>query len=236
LSADSAAATAAIAAKAAMAAMAAAESMPAAAMPAEELAARAGGLAWLLFDVDGVLTDGRLIYGADGEQWKVFDARDGLGLKLAQRDGLKVGLLSGRESRALETRAQELGVDALVMNRSDKHAAFGEFLGAQATTAARVAYLGDDLVDLPVLLACGLSFAPADAVPDVRRRVHHVLSRPGGRAAAREMVEVVLRARGAWDRLIAGFLRPAAGAGPPAPEGGPGAAARPAKPDPAGST
>jgi 3-deoxy-D-manno-octulosonate 8-phosphate phosphatase (KDO 8-P phosphatase) len=179
------------------------------ALAAEALQARAAGLDWLLFDVDGVLTDGRLIYGADGEQWKVFDARDGLGLKLAQRDGLKVGLLSGRESRALEARAQELGVDTLVMNRSDKHAAFGEFLSAQATTAGRVAYLGDDLVDLPVLLACGLSFAPADAAPDVRRRVHHVLSRPGGRAAAREMVEVVLRARGAWDRLIATFLRPA---------------------------
>jgi 3-deoxy-D-manno-octulosonate 8-phosphate phosphatase (KDO 8-P phosphatase) len=185
---------------------------PSLALAAEELAARAAGLAWLLFDVDGVLTDGRLIYGADGEQWKVFDARDGLGLKLAQRDGLKVGLLSGRESRALETRAQELGVDALLMHRPDKHAAFGEFLSVQATTAGRVAYLGDDLVDLPVLLACGLSFAPADAVPDVRRRVHHVLSRPGGRAAAREMVEVVLRARGAWDRLIAAFLRPAGGA------------------------
>jgi 3-deoxy-D-manno-octulosonate 8-phosphate phosphatase (KDO 8-P phosphatase) len=180
-----------------------------AALPAAALAARAAGLAWLLFDVDGVLTDGRLLYGADGEQWKLFDVRDGLGLKLAQRDGLKVGLLSGRESRALEMRAQELGVDALVMNRNDKGAAFGELLRAQATTADRVAYLGDDLVDLPVLLACGLSFAPADAVPEVRCRVHHVLARPGGRAAAREMVETVLRARGAWDRLIAGFLRPA---------------------------
>jgi 3-deoxy-D-manno-octulosonate 8-phosphate phosphatase (KDO 8-P phosphatase) len=184
----------------------------AAALAPEELAARAAGLAWLLFDVDGVFTDGRLIYGADGEQWKVFDVRDGLGLQLAQRDGLKVGLLSGRESRALETRAQEIGVDALVANRSDKHAAFGEFLSDQATTAERVAYLGDDLVDLPVLLACGLSFAPADAVPDVRCRVHHVLSRPGGRAAAREMVELVLRARGSWERLIAPFLRPAGSA------------------------
>jgi 3-deoxy-D-manno-octulosonate 8-phosphate phosphatase (KDO 8-P phosphatase) len=182
-----------------------------AALSAAALAERAAGLAWLLFDVDGVLTDGRLVYGADGEQWKVFDVRDGQGLKLAQRDGLKVGLLSGRESRALEARALEIGVDALVMNRADKAAAFGEFLGAHATTAGRVAYMGDDLVDLPVLLACGLSFAPADAVPEVGSRVHHVLSRPGGRGAVREMVEVVLRARGAWDRLIAGYLRPAPG-------------------------
>lgn len=181
----------------------------AAAPRAGSLEARAAELDWLLFDVDGVLTDGRLLYGADGEQWKVFDVRDGLGLKLAQRAGLKVGLLSGRESRALEGRAQEIGVDALVMNRPDKGAAFREFLDAHATEARRVAYLGDDLVDLPVLLACGLSFAPADAVPEVRERVHHVLDRPGGRAAAREMVEVVLRARGAWDGLVAEFLAPA---------------------------
>ena len=176
---------------------------------AKSLEARAAELDWLLFDVDGVLTDGRLLYGADGEQWKVFDVRDGIGLRLAQRAGLKVGLLSGRQSRALEARAQELGVDALIMHRDDKAAAFGELLGAHATAAARVAYMGDDLVDLPVLLACGLSFAPADAVPDVRSRVHHVLSRPGGRGAVREMVELVLRARGAWDRLLVSYLQPA---------------------------
>jgi len=154
-----------------------------------------------------VLTDGRLLYGADGEAWKVFDVRDGLGLKLAQRAGLKVGLLSGRQSRALETRAQEIGVDALIMGRADKGAAFRDFLAAHGTAAGRVGYLGDDLVDLPVLLACGLSFATADAVPDVRSRVHHVLTCRGGRAAAREMVEIVLRARGAWERLLADFLR-----------------------------
>jgi 3-deoxy-D-manno-octulosonate 8-phosphate phosphatase (KDO 8-P phosphatase) len=177
--------------------------------PAADLPARAAALDWLLLDVDGVLTDGSLVYGADGEQWKVFDVHDGIGLKLAQRDGLKVGLLSGRQSRALEARALEIGVDALIMHRDDKAAAFAEFLAAHATTAGRIAYMGDDLVDLPVLLACGLSFAPADAVADVRGRVDHVLSRPGGRGAVREMVEMVLRARGAWDRLIAAYLRPA---------------------------
>ena len=174
-----------------------------------DLPARAAALDWLLFDVDGVLTDGRLVYGADGEQWKIFDVHDGIGLKLAQRDGLKVGLLSGRQSRALEARALEIGVDALIMHRDDKAVAFAEFLTAHSTAAGRVAYMGDDLVDLPVLLACNLSFAPADAVPDVRSRVDHVLSRPGGRGAVREMVEILLRARGAWDGLVAGYLRPA---------------------------
>ena len=176
---------------------------------AAPLAARAAALEWLLFDVDGVLTDGRLIYGADGEQWKVFDVRDGLGFQLARRAGLKVGLLTGRAGAALEARALELGVDALLTNRTDKRSAFRGFLSAQATTAERVGYLGDDLVDLPVLLACGLSCAPADAAPEVRARVHHVLERPGGRAAAREMVELVLRARGSWDAVLAGYLEPA---------------------------
>jgi 3-deoxy-D-manno-octulosonate 8-phosphate phosphatase (KDO 8-P phosphatase) len=176
---------------------------------ARSLEARAAELDWLLFDVDGVLTDGRLLYGADGERWKIFDVRDGLGIQLARRAGLKVGLLTGRENRALEGRAQEIGVDLLLMSRHDKRVAFREFLKAQATEARRVAYLGDDLVDLPVLLACGLSFAPADAVPDVRDRVDQVLTRPGGRAAAREMVEIVLRARGAWEALLADFLAPA---------------------------
>ena len=175
----------------------------------DALAARARAIDWLLFDVDGVLTDGGLTYGADGESSKVFDVRDGLGFKLAQRAGLKIALLTGREGRALEARAQELGVDALVMNRVDKRTAFRELLAARRTTAERVAALGDDLVDLPVLLACGLSFAPADAMPDVLSRVHRVLARPGGRSAAREMIEVVLRARGAWDALLAPFLVPA---------------------------
>jgi 3-deoxy-D-manno-octulosonate 8-phosphate phosphatase (KDO 8-P phosphatase) len=175
----------------------------------EVVEALAVDLQWLLFDVDGVLTDGRLYYGSQGEEWKCFDVRDGFGLKLAQRDGLKIGLLSGRECPALVRRAEEMEVDALVMNRLDKATAFHEILAAHSTTAARVAYMGDDIVDLPVLLTCGLSFAPADAAADVRSRVHHVLTQPGGRGAAREMVEIVLRARGSWDRLLADFLPPA---------------------------
>ena len=173
-----------------------------------ELAERARQLEWLLLDVDGVFTDGRLLYGAGGEEWKIFDVRDGLAVRLAQRAGLKVGILSGRESRALAVRAREMGVDALIMDRADKREAFAEFLAAQGTEAARVAYLGDDLLDLPVMRRCALSFAPADAVAEVRQRVDRVLARPGGRAAVREMVELVLRARGDWDGLIAPYLEP----------------------------
>lgn len=172
----------------------------------EALAERARALEWLLFDVDGVFTDGRLVYGPAGEEHKVFHVRDGLGLKLAQKAGLKVGILSGRISEALRFRAGELGMDALVMDRSDKEPAFDEFLMSQDTAPERVAYLGDDLLDLPVLCRCGLSFAPADAVAEVRERVGRVLLRRGGDGVVREMCEVVLHARGQWEELIAPYL------------------------------
>jgi 3-deoxy-D-manno-octulosonate 8-phosphate phosphatase (KDO 8-P phosphatase) len=172
----------------------------------DELAQRARSLDWLLFDVDGVFTDGRLLYGAGGEQLKVFHVRDGLGLRLAQQAGLKVGILSGRGSAALDFRARELGIDALIQERSDKDAAFAEFLAERDTAPERVAYLGDDLLDLPVMRRCALSFAPADAVLEVRERADRVLASPGGGAVVRELCELILRARGDWDGLVARWL------------------------------
>lgn len=174
--------------------------------PHADLAFRARHLTWLLFDVDGVLTDGRLFYGTRGETTKVFDVRDGLGMKMAQRDGLKVGILSGRGNEALEFRARELGLDALFMNRGDKAATFDGFLREHAVEPAQIAYAGDDLPDLPVLLRCGLSFCPADARPELRERVDVVLATRGGEGAARELCEWVLRARGRWDGLVAEYL------------------------------
>lgn len=167
---------------------------------------RAKRLHWLLFDVDGVLNDGKLIFSGEGEQLKTFHVRDGLGFKLAQRQGLKVGILSGRRSAALKRRVRDLGLDDLTMDRSDKGTAFDEFLERVHTTADRVGYAGDDLHDLPVLVRCGLSFAPADADPEVRSRVHRVLDLPGGRGVAREIVRLVLEARGEWARVLEKFL------------------------------
>jgi 3-deoxy-D-manno-octulosonate 8-phosphate phosphatase (KDO 8-P phosphatase) len=172
----------------------------------EALARHARALEWILLDVDGVLTDGRLIYGPEGEQWKTFDVRDGIGLKLAQKTGLKVGILSGRLSEALRFRAGELGLDALIMDRPEKASAFAEFLAAHSTAPEKVAYMGDDLLDLPVILRCGLSFAPSDAAPEVRERVTRVVGHRGGRGAVREMCEILLRARGDWEKLLATFL------------------------------
>ncbi len=175
-------------------------------LKAGELRLRAAALEWVVSDVDGVLTDGRLYYGPDGEAWKTFHVHDGLAFKLAQRAGLKVGVISARGGPALERRTEELGFDAVITRRQDKGTAFQELLAANGIRAEHVAYVGDDLVDLPVLLRCGLSFAPADAAPEVRDRVDHTLRRRGGQGAVREMIEWILRARGDWDDVVDAYL------------------------------
>ncbi len=170
-----------------------------------EFKARAARLEWLLFDVDGVLTDGRLYYTAQGEHLKIFYVRDGLAFRLAQRAGLRLGLLSGRRSNALERRAGELGFDAVFLGLGDKHAAFESFLQSYKTTPEQVAYVGDDLPDLLVLRRAALSFAPADAAPEVKAQVDWVLEQAGGRGAAREMIELILKARDVWDAAVARY-------------------------------
>lgn len=174
-------------------------------MDNELFARRARDLEWLLFDVDGVLTDGRLVYTRFGEEVKVFHVRDGLALKMAQKAGLKVGILSGRKSKALEVRSAELGLDLLLSGSRDKRRDFAAFVAEQGTAAGRVAYMGDDLPDLPVLGLCGLAFAPADAVAEVRGVVHRVVPQHGGQGAVREMIEQILKARADWHRLVSEF-------------------------------
>ena len=171
----------------------------------QEFARRALELEWLLCDVDGVLTDGGLYYDRRGHQLLRFNAKDGLGLQLAQQAGLRVGLFSGRAAAALDRRAAELGLDLCLSGITDKAAAFDDFLDRHSTEATRVAFLGDDLPDLMVLGRCGLAFAPADAVAEVRAVAHRVLEAGGGGGAAREAVEAILRARGAWQQTFARF-------------------------------
>ena len=164
-------------------------------LPEETFNHRAARLSWALFDVDGVLTDGRLIYGPSGQVWKAFDVKDGQGLKLLQRAGLQVGLLTGRDDEAVHHRAVDLGIDLLLTGQTDKDKAFTSFLAHNKVSENQVAFVGDDLPDLPVLQRCGLSFAPADAVEKVRQEVHVILGSAGGRGAVRQMAEMVLAGR-----------------------------------------
>jgi len=166
-----------------------------------ELDARARALQLLLFDVDGVLTDGVVTLHADGSESKGFFIRDGLALVWAQRAGLPVGFISGRRSDVTTRRAAELGIALVVQGRNDKQAAYADILAKRQLRDEQVAFMGDDLLDLPVLTRVGLSSAPADAAPEVLSRVHWISQHAGGRGAAGELIELVLRARGDWDKL-----------------------------------
>ncbi len=148
----------------------------------------------------------RLYFSADGELFKPFDAKDGLAIRAAASVGLKVGIVTARSSGAVERRARDLQFDRLVMGSSDKGESLDALLAQERLSREDVAYVGDDLPDLPAIARSGLSFAPADAAREVRERVDVVLTRPGGAGAVREMVELVLRARGEWETVVARYL------------------------------
>ncbi len=156
----------------------------------------------LLMDVDGVLTDGRLYYTEHGERVKVFSVHDGLGIRLLHRAGITTGVISGRESPALEKRLRELGIDEIFMGRSEKGEVLRSLLEKRGLSPEEVAFIGDDLVDIPVLREVGFPVTVASAPPEVQRVCVYVTMREGGRGALRELAELVLRLRGVHTRLV----------------------------------
>ena len=152
--------------------------------------------------MDGTLTDGGLYYGPQGEVLKRFGAQDGHGIILARRAGLDIAILTGRSSQIVESRARELGIDLVFQGRKDKKAGLQEVLSASGARIERVAYMGDDLNDLAALLSVQLSACPADACPDVASRVDFVSSKMGGHGAAREFLELILKAQNKWDEIL----------------------------------
>lgn len=167
---------------------------------------RARDIRLALFDVDGVLTDGRVRIHTDGSESKDFAIRDGIAMVWAQRAGIRIGFLSARLSATTPHRAAQLGVTLVYHGVSSKLAAYERILSDLALTDRAVAYMGDDVVDLAVLARVGLSAAPADAVDEVRTRVHVVTGAPGGGGAARELIERLLRAQGHWNGLVESYL------------------------------
>jgi 3-deoxy-D-manno-octulosonate 8-phosphate phosphatase (KDO 8-P phosphatase) len=168
-------------------------------MPVQD---HASAIRLLLFDVDGVLTDGAVHIHADGSESKAFHIRDGAALVWAQRAGLQVGLLSARSSQATAHRAAQLGIRIVSQGAARKAEAYERIIQQAAVGDAEVAYMGDDLLDLPVLARVGLSAAPADGAPEVKARVHWISPSNGGRGAARDLVELVMRAQGRWDAIV----------------------------------
>lgn len=174
--------------------------------PEQALAERASRVRLILFDVDGVLTDGKVLLHADGSESKVFDIKDGTGIVWALKLGLTVGLLSARSSAATAQRAAQLGITLVHQGVHSKLETFEQIADSLMLEEDEVAYMGDDILDLPVLLRVGLAAAPADAAADVRSRVHWVATASGGAGAARELIELIVRAQGRWDALLSSYL------------------------------
>jgi 3-deoxy-D-manno-octulosonate 8-phosphate phosphatase (KDO 8-P phosphatase) len=169
----------------------------------EALAARCRRLRLVLTDVDGVMTDGTVLFLPGGGEAKAFHVRDGIGVVLAQRAGLRVGILSGRTSEVVARRAEELGMAPVRQGLADKAAAFRDLLTEEGLAPYEVAFIGDDVNDLPVVREAGLSAAPADAPLEVRAEAYMVTDAGGGEGCLREFLEAILRARGDWDTLVA---------------------------------
>lgn len=160
----------------------------------------------LLLDVDGVLTDGRIIYDAQGVETKAFDVKDGHGLKLLQRSGVQVGIITGRQSEVVNVRARELGIDIVYQGAKDKLVPFAEILQKLRLATDEVAYMGDDLPDLPVLRRAGWAVAPADAVGEIKPYVDYVTNCPGGRGAVREVCDLLLQEIGLWSEVTSRYF------------------------------
>ena len=163
---------------------------------------KAKAIRLIVMDVDGVLTDGRIFYSAEGVESEAFFVRDGLGLRMAQQAGLLTAILTGRTSGAVLHRAKELGISEIHQGVLNKLEAYEILLQRYGLTDEVAAYVGDDLNDLPLLGRAGLSAAPADAAPEVRAKVAYVTTQAGGRGAVREVIDLILKAQSRWEELI----------------------------------
>lgn len=172
-------------------------------MKDEALAARCRGLKLILSDVDGVMTDGTVLLLPDGREGKAFHVRDGLGVALAHRAGLRTGVITGRTSETVSRRTAELEMTVVRQGVGDKGAELADILREEGLEAREIAYIGDDVNDLPVLTEVGLSAAPADAPMEVRLQAFMVMDARGGQGCLREFIEAILRARGDWDPVSA---------------------------------
>jgi len=160
----------------------------------------------LVLDVDGVLTDGRIILTASGEEIKAFHCRDGAGMRYWKRSGHRLAIITGRGSPAVLARAKELGVDAVRLNVHEKVSAFTEVLAEFGSTDRHAVVIGDDLMDLPLMRRCAFPVAVADAVEEVRQAASYVTSAAGGEGCVREVIELILKKAGKWQAILSRYL------------------------------
>lgn len=167
---------------------------------------RAAQIKLMIFDVDGILTDGSLHFGPDGEMMKTFNVLDGQGIKLLQQAGIATAIISARKSPIVSKRAADLDIAHLRQGIHDKKAAFLELLAELHIAPAECGFIGDDVIDLPVLSRVGFAASVPNAHPEVKARVHYVTQASGGRGAAREVCDFILKAQGKYEQALAPFL------------------------------
>jgi len=173
----------------------------------KDILERAAQIKLAIFDVDGVLTDGSLFLGDDGLEYKAFNSRDGHGLKMLQQSGVTVAIITGRTSKVVEYRMQSLGIEHVYQGQLDKRIAFAELLEKLNLTPDEVAYVGDDVVDLPVMSKVGLAIAVQDAHSMVLKHAHWQTPSCGGRGAGRDVCEMLMEARGVLQDKLASYLQ-----------------------------
>jgi len=172
----------------------------------QDILERARQVRLVIFDVDGVLTDGRLFLGDDGQKYKAFHARDGHGMKLLQQTGVTLAVITGRTSEVVRIRMEHLGIRHVYQGQDDKLQAYVALKTTLRLSDERIAYVGDDVVDLPIMRRAGLAVAVADAHPLTRSHSHWQTPSPGGRGAAREVCDLIMEAQGTLDEMIAPYL------------------------------
>lgn len=169
-------------------------------------AEKAAPIRFLILDVDGVLTNGRIIYGSGGDDVKAFDVKDGAGLKFWRRAGHAAGIISGRSSETIPRRAKELDIELVAMDAKDKLPVFEAMLRQAGVRPEETAVIGDDLMDLPLITRAGLGVAVADAVEELKDAATYVTKKKGGRGAVREAIEAILKSQGRWEAILSRYI------------------------------
>lgn len=180
---------------------------PANVLSLDDVNLRAKQLRLVIFDVDGVLTDGSLYLTDDGQEIKAFFSLDGHGMKMLKRSGVELAIITARNSQLMVHRARNLGITHLYQGAEDKLEAYQHLLGELDIAPEHIAYMGDDVVDLPVMRRCGLAITVPGAPDIVKQYAHYITTLPGGRGAAREVCELIMRAQGTWEAQLAPYLK-----------------------------
>ena len=174
----------------------------------DEVISRAKKIKVVFFDVDGVMTDVGLMIGDDGQEYKTFHSHDGLGMKLLNRTTVEMAIITGRTSEVVKTRAKTNGIKYLYQGIEDKLETFNDLISKLGAKAEQAAFMGDDIVDIPPMLSCGLAIAVPAAHDTVKDRAHYVTTKEGGKGAVREVCEVIMHAQGTYDEVTANYFNP----------------------------